>query len=296
MKIFGKALGMLLSAAMTVSLGTGVIAAPAQAAEKSINIGWTAWSDAEAVTKLAKAVIEERYGYKVELTMADIGIQYQGIASGKLDAMLMSWQPLTHKPYLDKVGKDVVDLGPLYTRARLGWVVPDYIPVDQVKSIEDLKKPEVQQKLGGKIQGIDPGSGLMQASEKALKTYDLKGLQLVSASDAAMLAALERAMKRNEWIVVTSWSPHWMFANWKLRYLEDPKGALGGLESVNAIVRKGFYQDHPEIFEFLNRMVLPIGDLEAMMQEARQTSYEQAVDNYIKNNKARVDYWVTGKL
>ncbi|MCM8735858.1 glycine betaine ABC transporter substrate-binding protein [Azospirillum sp. CT11-132] len=296
MKIFGKALGVLLSAAMTVSLGTGVIAAPAQAAEKSINIGWTAWSDAEAVTKLAKAVIEERYGYKVELTMADIGIQYQGIASGKLDAMLMSWQPLTHKPYLDKVGKDVVDLGPLYTRARLGWVVPDYIPVDQVKSIEDLKKPDVQQKLGGKIQGIDPGSGLMQASEKALKTYDLKGLQLVSASDAAMLAALERAMKRNEWIVVTSWSPHWMFANWKLRYLDDPKGALGGLESVNAIVRKGFYQDHPEIFEFLNRMVLPIGDLEAMMQEARQTSYEQAVDNYIKNNKARVDYWVTGKL
>ncbi len=296
MKIFGKALGVLLSAAMTVSLGAAVVAAPAQAAEKSINIGWTAWADAEAVTKLAKRVIEERYGYKVELTMADIGIQYQGIASGKLDAMLMSWQPLTHKPYLDKVGKDVVDLGPMYTRARLGWVVPDYIPVDQVKSIEDLKKPEVQQKLGGKIQGIDPGSGLMQASEKALKTYDLKGMQLVSASDAGMLAALERAMKRNEWIVVTSWSPHWMFANWKLRYLEDPKGALGGLESVNALVRKGFYQDHPEIFEFLNRMVLPIGDLEAMMQEARQTSYEQAVDNYIKNNKARIDYWVTGKL
>ncbi|SMF88886.1 glycine betaine/proline transport system substrate-binding protein [Azospirillum oryzae] len=296
MKIFGKALGVLLSAAMTVSLGAAVVAAPAQAAEKSINIGWTAWADAEAVTKLAKRVIEERYGYKVELTMADIGIQYQGIASGKLDAMLMSWQPLTHKPYLDKVGKDVVDLGPLYTRARLGWVVPDYIPVDQVKSIEDLKKPDVQQKLGGKIQGIDPGSGLMQASEKALKTYDLKGMQLVSASDAGMLAALERAMKRNEWIVVTSWSPHWMFANWKLRYLEDPKGALGGLESVNALVRKGFYQDHPDVFEFLNRMVLPIGDLEAMMQEARQTSYEQAVDNYIKNNKARIDYWVTGKL
>ncbi|PWC75330.1 glycine betaine ABC transporter substrate-binding protein [Azospirillum sp. TSH64] len=296
MKIFGKALGMLLSAAMTVGLGTSVTAIPAQAAEKSINIGWTAWSDAEAVTKLAKAVIEERFGYKVELTMADIGIQYQGIASGKLDAMLMSWQPLTHKPYLDKVGKDIVDLGPLYTRARLGWVVPDYIPVDQVKTIEDLKKPEVQKQLGGKIQGIDPGSGLMQASEKALKTYDLKGVQLVSASDAAMLAALERAMKRNEWIVVTSWSPHWMFANWKLRYLEDPKGALGGLESVNAVVRKGFYQDHPEVYEFLNRMVLPIGDLEAMMQEARQTSYEKAVDNYIKNNKTRIDYWVTGKL
>ena len=43
-------------------------------------------------------------------------------------------------------------------------------------------------------------------------------------------------------------------------------------------------------------MVIPIGDLEAMMSEARQTSYEQAVDNYIKNNAVRVDYWLTGKL
>lgn len=69
--------------------------APANAADKKINIGWTAWSDAEAVTKLAKKVLEDRMGYKVEMTMADIGIQYQGIATGKLDAMLMSWQPLT---------------------------------------------------------------------------------------------------------------------------------------------------------------------------------------------------------
>ena len=287
-----KTLTALVAAAALTFAAGGALAETA----KKINIGWTAWSDAEAVTKLAKRLIEERLETKVELTMADIGVQYQGLAAGKMDAMLMSWQPLTHKPYLDKVGKDIVDLGPIYTRARLGWVVPDYIPASEVATIEDLKKPEVQKQLAGKVQGIDPGSGLMQASEKALKTYGLDKYQLVSASDAGMLAALERAMKRNEWIVVTSWSPHWMFANWKLRYLDDPKGALGGLESVNAMVRKGFYQDNPEVYEFLNRMVIPIGDLEAMMHEAKQTSYEQAVDTYIKNNKARIDYWVTGKL
>lgn len=292
MRVLRRTFGVFLAAAVAMGVALG----PALAADKAINIGWTAWSDAEAVTKLAKRIIEERYGYKVELTMADIGIQYQGIASGKLDAMLMSWQPITHKAYLEKVGKDVVDLGPLYTRARLGWVVPNYIPVDQVKSIEDLKKPEVQKQLSGRIQGIDPGAGLMQASEKALKDYGLKDYQLISASDAAMLAALDRAVKRKEWIVVTSWSPHWMFANWDLRYLEDPKGTLGGLESVNALVRKGFYQDHPDVYEFLNRMVIPIGDLESMMAEAQKTSYEQAVDTYMKNNKTRIDYWVTGKL
>ncbi|MGQ9364924.1 glycine betaine ABC transporter substrate-binding protein [Azospirillum sp. ST 5-10] len=278
------------------ALATGLLVGTASAADTTVKIGWTAWSDAEAVTKLAAKLIEERLGTKVELIMADIGIQYQGLAAGKLDAMLMSWQPLTHKPYLDKVGKDLVDLGPLYTRAKLGWAVPDYVPAAEVSSIEDLKKPDVMKKLGSRIQGIDPGAGLMQASETALKEYGLSGYQLVSASDAGMLAALERAVKRDEWIVVTTWSPHWMFANWKLRYLDDPKATLGGLESVNALVRKGFYQDHPEVFEFLNRMVMPIGDLEAMMYEAKQTSYEQAVDTYIKNNAARIDYWVTGKL
>ncbi|MFD1625391.1 glycine betaine ABC transporter substrate-binding protein [Azospirillum griseum] len=292
LKTITNTLATLATVATLTLTATGALAA----SDKKVNIGWTAWSDAEAVTKLAKKLIEERLDTKVELTMADIGVQYQGLAAGKMDAMLMSWQPLTHKPYLDKVGKDIVDLGPLYTRARLGWAVPDYIPASELSTLEDLKKPEVQKKLSDRIQGIDPGSGLMQASEKALKTYGLDKYQLVSASDSGMLAALDRAMKRNEWIVVTTWSPHWMFASMKLRYLDDPKGALGGLESVNALVRKGFYQDNPAVFEFLNRMVIPIGDLEAIMQDAKQTSYEQAVDNYIKANKTRVDYWVTGKL
>jgi glycine betaine/proline transport system substrate-binding protein len=280
-----------------IAMGAAALAsAPGQAQEKKINIGWTAWSDAEAVTKLAQKLLQDRLGYKVELTLADIGIQYQAVASGKLDGMLMSWQPTTHQAYLEKVRKDIDDLGPMYTRAKLGWVVPAYVPEDQVKTIEDLKKPDVQKKLGGKIQGIDPGAGLMQASEKAIKEYKLDGYQLISASDAAMLAAVERATSRKEWIVATSWSPHWMFAKWELRYLEDPKRTLGGLERVNKIVRKGFYQDHPEVYEFLNRMVLPIGDVEKIMAEAQETSYEQAIDKYIKENEARVNYWVTGKL
>lgn len=269
--------------------------APGQAQEKKINIGWTAWSDAEAVTKLAQKVIQDRLGYEVELTLADIGIQYQGVASGKLDGMLMSWQPLTHQAYLEKVGKDIDDLGPMYTRAKLGWVVPTYVPEDQVKSIEDLNKPEVKEKLEGKIQGIDPGAGLMQASEKAIKEYGLD-YQLVSASDAAMLAAVDRATSRNEWIVATSWSPHWMFAKWDLRYLDDPKGTLGGLETVNKVFRKDFNQDHPEVYDFFTRMVLPIGDVEQIMADAQDTSFEEAIDKYIKANEARVNYWVTGKI
>jgi glycine betaine/proline transport system substrate-binding protein len=279
---------------MIIALAVGT----AQAAEKpTLRIGWTAWSDAEAVTRLAERLLEDRLGQPVELVLLDIGIQYQGLANGDIDAMLMAWLPLTHKPYMDKLGDQVVNLGPLYTGARLGWVVPEYIPKDQLNSIAELKDRQVMRKLGRQIHGIDPGAGLMQASEKALQAYGLDRYRLISASGAGMTAALSRAIKRKQWIVVTGWSPHWMFARWKLRYLEDPKQALGGRERIHALVRKGFYQDFPlPVTDFLSRMFIPLEELEALMADAAETSYDAAVQRYIEQHAARVDYWVTGQV
>ncbi|MEJ2693150.1 MAG: glycine betaine ABC transporter substrate-binding protein [Candidatus Thiodiazotropha sp.] len=269
-----------------------------QAADKpTLRIGWTAWSDAEAVTRLAARVLETRLQQPVKLILLDIGIQYQGLASGDIDAMLMAWLPLTHKPYMDKLGDQVVNLGPIYTRARLGWVVPDYISREQLNSIEDLKKPEIGRKLAYQIHGIDPGAGLMQASEKAIDSYGLDRYRLVSSSGAGMTAALARAIKRKKWILVTGWSPHWMFSRWNLRYLEDPKKSLGGRERIHALVRRNFYQEFPvEVSEFLTRMYLPLEELEGLMERANDSSYDEAVDEYIAKHPQRVDYWVTGKL
>lgn len=88
-----------------------------------------------------------------------------------------------------------------------------------------------------------------------------------------------------------------MFARWNLRYLDDPKQALGGRERIHALVRKGFYQDFPiEVTEFLSRMFIPLEELEQIMAEANDSSYEEAVQKYIDENPKRVDYWVTGEL
>ncbi|MBT2987669.1 MAG: glycine/betaine ABC transporter substrate-binding protein [gamma proteobacterium symbiont of Ctena orbiculata] len=275
-----------------------LVISTAHAADKiPLRIGWTAWSDAEAVTRLAARILESRLDQPVDLMLLDIGIQYQGLANGDIDAMLMAWLPLTHKPYMDKVGDQLVNLGPLYTRARLGWVVPDYIPKDQLNSIEDLRDRKVMRKLSNQIHGIDPGAGLMQASENAIEDYGLDRYRLISSSGAGMTAALTRAIKRQKWIVVTGWSPHWMFSRWKLRYLEDPQGSLGGRERIHALVRKGFYQDFPvEVTEFLTRLYLPLDELETLMDRANDISYDEAVDEYISNHPRRVDYWVSGKL
>ncbi|MFU8895360.1 MAG: glycine betaine ABC transporter substrate-binding protein [Gammaproteobacteria bacterium] len=287
MRIFSK---LLIVALLSVGFSASALG------QDKVRIGWTAWSDAEFVTKLAQRIIEDRFGQEVELLQTDIAPQYQGLSTGSIDVMMMSWQPDTHADYIERVGAKTVNLGLLYTHARLGWAVPTYIPESEVASIADLAKPDVRAKLNGTITGIDPGAGLTRLSRQAIEEYDLDGYELQVSSGAGMTAALQRAVRRNDWIVVTGWSPHWKFGAHELRYLEDPKGVLGSFERVHAVARMGFYQDNVDVASFLSRMQLPIDDLQAAMNIAQETSYEDAVTQYIAENGKRIDYWVTGQL
>jgi glycine betaine/proline transport system substrate-binding protein len=170
------------------------------------------------------------------------------------------------------------------------------VPESEVASIADLAKDSVRARLNGTITGIDPGAGLTRLSRQAIEEYGLDGYELQISSGAGMTAALTRAVRRDEWIVVTGWSPHWKFGAFDLRYLDDPKGVLGSFERVHAVARMGFYQDNVEVASFFSRMQLPIDDLQAAMNVAQETSYENAVTEYIANNGDRINYWVTGQL
>jgi glycine betaine/proline transport system substrate-binding protein len=88
-----------------------------------------------------------------------------------------------------------------------------------------------------------------------------------------------------------------MFAEWDLRYLEDPLGALGGAERVHALARPGLDQAYPpEVLELLTRMFIPLPELEAALLTATRTSVDAAVEALLRRNRARVDYWMTGQL
>ncbi|MFW6179975.1 MAG: glycine betaine ABC transporter substrate-binding protein, partial [Desulfohalobiaceae bacterium] len=78
---------------------------------------------------------------------------------------------------------------------------------------------------------------------------------------------------------------------------EDPEGVLGGKEKIHAMAREDFYQDVPyEVYEFFTRFYIPLDELQEMMYEARESSYEEAINEYMDNNEARVNYWITGEL
>ncbi len=80
---------------------------------------------------------------------------------------------------------------------------------------------------------------------------NLTDWDLISGSSAAMTAALKKAYDKEEPIIVTGWTPHWKFAKFDLKYLEDPKGVYGGEEQIRTIGRLGLADDLPEAHQIL---------------------------------------------
>src|SRR5699024_6138771 len=198
--------------------------------------------------------------------------------------------------YWERYQDDVVDLGPLYDGAVLGWAVPDYIPEDKLDSIEDLKDSEIHDKLEGIIQGIDPGAGLMRLSKETVKTYGLDNYQVRSASESAMTAALDRAINRDEWIVVTAWTPHWMFGSWDLRFLDDPKGSLGGEEHIDAVVREGFKEDFQDVAQFMENYYIPLDMLQTYMFKAQEDGYDTDIAAVKADHAEIIEECVAGEV
>lgn len=285
---------LTLAATTGGALLAGGLARPALAqARQKVTLGYAPWADAEFVTKLAAKLMRDRLNVEPALMQSDIAPLYQGITRGDVDAMLQLWLPETHADYWKRIEDKVDRLGVLYTDAKLGWVVPGYVPEEELNSFADLRNDEVRKKLGGIVQGIEPGAGLTRVSREALKTYGLdEAYRLQESSEAAMISMIERSMRRKKWVVATAWSPHWMFGKYDLRYLADPEKAMGGSEQVYAIARKGLKEQSPGVANLLTRMNLPLDELQKAMLDAQETSYDKAVENYIAGHKDRVESWL----
>ncbi|MCK1783476.1 glycine betaine ABC transporter substrate-binding protein [Pseudomonas sp. TNT11] len=276
----------LLGAAATLVVAMSSTLASADS--KTLSIGYVdGWSDSVATTHVAAEVIKAKLGYDVKLQAVATGIMWQGVATGKLDAMLSAWLPVTHGEYWAKNKDKVVDYGPNFKDAKIGLIVPEYV---KAKSIEDLKTDTT---FKNKIVGIDAGSGVMLKTDEAIKAYGLE-YKLQASSGAAMIAELTRAEDKQESIAVTGWVPHWMFAKWKLRFLDDPKGIYGAAETVNSIGSKGLEKKAPEVVAFLKKFQWAskdeIGEVMLAIQEGAKP--DAAAKDWVAKHPERVAEWI----
>lgn len=254
---------------------------------ENIKIGYVLWDSEIASTHVVASIIEDELGHEVELTSVDAGPMWMGIARGDFDAIVAAWLPVTHQSYFEKTKDDIVNLGANLDGAKLGLVVPAYVPVNSIEELNDYVE-----EFDGKITGIDPGAGLMAATERAIEDYDLD-YQLLAGSDAAMTAALKRAIENEEWIVATGWTPHWMFAAFDLKYLDDPKKSLGKEEHIATIVTPELKEKAPDVYEFLDNFYWSPDEMSEVMiliEEGMEPS--AAARKWIAENPDRVEEWL----
>ncbi|WP_068675728.1 glycine betaine ABC transporter substrate-binding protein [Oceanobacillus sp. Castelsardo] len=255
--------------------------------QNELELAYVEWDSEVASTNVIGKVLED-LGYDVTLTSLDNAIMWEAVSTGDVDAMVSAWLPLTHGSQFEQYGDQMEDLGPNLEGAKIGLVVPEYMDVN---SIADLKDEADQ-----KITGIEPGAGVVAASERSLEDYDnLEGWEVQTSSSGAMATALSEAVESEKEIIVTGWNPHWKFSKFDLKYLEDPEGTFGDAETINTMVREGFKEDAPEAYQVLDNFYWEVEDMEEVMLAIEEgETPEDAAAAWVEENQDRVAEWTEG--
>ncbi len=296
----------LLAALVAMLSLLALVALPVHAAKGTVKLAYVEWSSEIASTNVVKAVLQERIGYHCQIEAMKADEMWQAVSEGQVDAIVAAWLPQTHKHYYEQFQSQFVDLGPNLEGAKIGLVVPNVTlgrqtaatglrnkPYIKAESIPDLQKYE--DKFHRMIVGIDPESGVMKKTEEAIRVYGLDRFTLIKGSEKSMTKALGEAISKQQWIVVTGWVPHWKFARWELKFLDDPENVFGGREHINTIVRQGLKEDMPEVYEFLDNFSWTPEDMGQLMiwihDDDGMFPYEKAL-RYLRTHKDQVDSWI----
>ncbi|EJN20776.1 ABC-type proline/glycine betaine transport system, periplasmic component [Pseudomonas sp. GM79] len=263
----------------------GMMCLPVHAEEKTITMGTLSWEDLTPITGITKKVLEDS-GYSVKvIEFSEWGIAYAALSKGDIQ-VLASQTDYAANDYWNKNKNRLEKLSPVSYGLYQGIAVPKYVDIDAVEQLNDNAE-----KFGGKIIGIEPGSGLMSDATNAVNAYGIK-LKLLEGSTAAMTAALKSAVDRKEWVAVTVWEPSWMAQKFDLKFLKDPKGIFPPPQGYYWIGHKDFSKAYPRAREVMASVYVPIADITAINGEVKDgKTMEQAIKGWTDNHAELLKRW-----
>lgn len=280
-----KSIFKTLAAAAAIAVGMS----PAFAQDKVVKMGTMTWEDMLPITLITKKALENK-GYTVEVTeFAEWGIAYAALTRGDVELMVSQTDYIA-QDYWDK-NKDALEkLSVVGYGVYQAFAVPSYV---NISSTEELNANA--EMLGGKIIGVEPGSGLMREANIAMTDYGLT-MELVEGSTAAMTAALDAAVSRQEPIVVALWEPSWMFSKYDMKFLADPKGIFAPPQAYHLIAQKGFTEAKPEASEIVGGVYVPLADIGAINEAMKDgTSVQDATQAWIDAHADLMTRWANIK-
>ena len=258
--------------------------------DRELQIGVaTGWDENAVVANLTKQLLEEELGYgEVQLQELELGLVFEGVGSGDLDAFQDMWLP-NHQAQLDGVENDVVQLDPWYDGVtEFGIGVPTYMDITSI--------PELNQTGLTQILGIEPGAVISERiPESVIPTYGLNQ-EYVESSTPSMLAEVDNLYGDNEEFAFTPWRPHWMNARYDFKFLEDPEDALRELNdaaTISTIVNEDLPDDDPVAYAFMEALTLTEEQVNEI-ENINPQDYAESVRIWLEDeqNRAVVEPWL----
>jgi glycine betaine/proline transport system substrate-binding protein len=304
---------MLLTLALAACGGTGAGSTP----KIPIKLAENAWTGSSININVAKILLEEKLGYKVEIVTIDENAQWAALGNGDLSASLEVW-PSGHaenvKKYVDEQ-KVVENLGELGVVGKISWYVPTYV-VEQhpeLASIDGFKKPEdaalfKTAETGAQGQFLAGDPSWVQYDEDIIKNLGLDLKVVRAGSEQAVLAAVDSAYSRKEPILFYFWTPHSIHAKYKLTAVKLPeysdacyaKAKEGGVacdyppDVLFKIAWAGLKDTAPDAYQFLKNMKYSNDDQIAMIAavDADKKTAEQAARDWINGHESVWKAWL----
>ena len=287
----------LLLAAM---LSLPVVAHAAEPAQcQTVNFSDVGWTDITVTTATTSEVLKG-LGYKPRTTMISVPVTYKSLADGKnMDIFLGNWMPTMEndiKQYRDAGTVETVRAN--LENAKYTLAVPEALYNKGLKDFADIAKFEKE--LGGKIYGIEPGSGANTQIKAmiAKNQFGLGKFQLVESSEAGMLAAVDRAVRRKEAVVFFGWAPHPMNVNVAMTYLTGSDDALGpneGMATVWSVTAPNYAEQCPNVHKLLSNLTFTAADESRMMQPL--LDHKDAIESakqWLKDHPQDQQRWLEG--
>nr|WP_067290166.1 choline ABC transporter substrate-binding protein [Marinobacterium profundum] len=244
--------GVALALGMAVT--SQVLAADIEACQlvRFTDPGWTDVSAANAVA----ANLLQGLGYETSVSLLGAPIGFESLKSGSIDVFLGNWLPAQQR-FIDKYGEDVDSVGANLAGAKFTLAVPQYVYDSGVKSFSDLAR--YADKFDKRIYGVDPGAAANGSIQKMIDKGDfgLAGWRLVESGEQAMLSQVQRALRKQDFIVFLGWEPHPMNLRFDMAYLsggDDYFGPDYGGATINTVTRKDYAVQCPNVGTLLSNL------------------------------------------
>ncbi len=285
------------TAVLTLALSLGTAQAADNDAQCStVKMADPGWSDIASTNAVARLLLES-LGYQVKIDSLAVPIIYGGLKDGRVDAFLGNWMP-AQQGFHDKfiANGDVQQLAKNLEGTEFTLAVPDYVWNAGVKDFADLHKHAAQfdKKLYGIGSGAPANLSLKEIIDK--NEFDLGQWKLVESSEQAMLAQVDRAVKKLQFITFLGWTPHPMNVKLKMHYLTGGEKWFGSKGDVYTLTRKGYPQACPNAAKLLGNLKFSLEMENSIMAEVvdKKVSVDEAAKAWVKAHPQLLEGWLAG--